>query len=101
MIKHISENEFEVEVLKEEGLVIVDFFATWCGPCKMLAPILDGIHEEMKNIKIVKIDVDENPEVARKYEVQNLPTIKLFKKGEEVDTKVGFLPKGIFYYCFT
>lgn len=94
MIKHINEKEFNMEVLKEEGIVVVDFFATWCGPCKMLAPVLEDVQEEMKNVKIVKVDIDENPNVASDYKVKNIPTIKVFKNGEEITTNVGFLPKG-------
>ena len=94
MIKHINEKEFNMEVLKEEGIVVVDFFATWCGPCKMLAPVLEDVQEEMKNVKIVKVDIDENPNVASEYKVKNIPTIQVFKNGEEITTNVGFLPKG-------
>ena len=94
MIKNINEKEFNMEVLKEEGIVVVDFFATWCGPCKMLAPVLEDVQEEMKNVKIVKVDIDENPNVASEYKVKNIPTIKVFKNGEEITTNVGFLPKG-------
>ena len=94
MVKHINEKEFNMEVLKEEGVVVVDFFATWCGPCKMLAPVLEDVQEEMKNVKIVKVDIDENPNVASEYKIKNIPTIKVFKNGEEITTNVGFLPKG-------
>ncbi|MDZ4992553.1 thioredoxin [Clostridium perfringens] len=93
VVKHINENQFENEVLKEEGIVVVDFFATWCGPCKMLAPVLDEVQDEMKNVKIVKIDIDKNSDKAAEYGVKNIPTIKIFKNGEEVTTNVGFLPK--------
>ena len=94
MVKHINQDEFEKEVINEEGVVVVDFFATWCGPCKMLAPVLDEVQDEMKNVKIVKVDIDENPNVASEYKVKNIPTIKVFKNGEEITTNVGFLPKG-------
>lgn len=93
MVKHINEKEFNTEVLKEEGVVVVDFFATWCGPCKMLAPVLEEVQDEMNNVKVVKVDIDENPNVATEYAVKNIPTIKIFKNGEEVTTNVGFLPK--------
>ena len=76
MVKHINQDEFEKEVLNEEGVVVVDFFATWCGPCKMLAPVLDEVQDEMKNVKIVKIDIDENSDKASEYGVKNIPTIK-------------------------
>lgn len=93
MLKHINQNEFQSEVLDNKGVVVVDFFATWCGPCKMLAPILEELQEELSNVKIVKIDVDENPELANKYGIASIPTLKIFKDGNDVDTKVGFMPK--------
>lgn len=93
MLRHINQNEFQSEVLDNKGVVVVDFFATWCGPCKMLAPILEELQEELSDVKIVKIDVDENPELANKYGIASIPTIKIFKDGNDVDTKVGFMPK--------
>lgn len=93
MLKHINKNEFELEVLKDEKIVVVDFFAQWCGPCKMLSPVLEEVQEEMKNIKIVKVDIDENPETAAEHGVTNIPTVKIFKNGKEITTRVGFLPK--------
>lgn len=95
MVKHINQNEFQSEVINNEGVVVVDFFATWCAPCKMLAPILDELQGEMENVKIVKIDVDENQELANKYGIQSIPTLKIFKAGAEVDTKMGFMPKEV------
>lgn len=93
MVGHISDSNFEEEVLKANGVVVVDFFATWCAPCKMLAPVLEEISEEVKEAKIVKIDVDENPLAANLYHVSSIPTIKIFKDGELKDSKVGFQPK--------
>ena len=93
MVGHISDSNFEEEVLKAKGVVVVDFFATWCAPCKMLAPILEEISEEVKEAKVVKIDVDENPLAANLYHVSSIPTIKIFKDGELKDSKVGFQPK--------
>lgn len=93
MVGHINDSNFEEEVLKAKGVVIVDFFATWCAPCKMLAPVLEEISEEVKEAKIVKIDVDENPLAANLYHVSSIPTIKIFKDGELKDSKVGFQPK--------
>ena len=93
MVGHISDSNFEEEVLKTKGVVVVDFFATWCAPCKMLAPVLEEISEEVKEAKIVKIDVDENPLAANLYHVSSIPTIKIFKDGELKDSKVGFQPK--------
>ncbi|MGP4041650.1 thioredoxin [Gracilibacillus salitolerans] len=77
-----------------EGLVIADFWATWCGPCKMIAPVLEEIDGEMSDtVKIVKLDVDENQETAGKYGVMSIPTLLLFKDGEVVDQVVGYQPK--------
>ncbi len=93
MLSHVNDNNFEEEVLKSSGVVVVDFYATWCGPCKMLAPVLEELSQEVPDAKIVKIDVDENPVTANMYKVVNIPTIKIFKNGELIDTKVGFQPK--------
>ena len=95
MVEHISQDNFQEEVLNNKGVVVVDFFATWCGPCKMIAPILEELDSEINDVKIVKIDVDENGDIANKYGVQSIPTIKIFKDGAEMDTKVGFLPKDV------
>jgi thioredoxin 1 len=90
MVNHINDSNFN-----EEGVVVVDFFATWCAPCKMLAPVLEEVASEMAEVKVLKIDVDESPETATKYGVQSIPTIKIFKDGAEVETKVGFMPKDV------
>ena len=91
MAKKITTAEFENEVLKADGKVIVDFFATWCGPCKMIAPVLDEFSKEHSDIKIVKIDVDEETPLAIKYGVASIPTLLLFENGELVDTRLGYL----------
>ncbi|MBE6048589.1 MAG: thioredoxin [Clostridium sp.] len=93
MLKHINQDEFQSEVLDNEGVVVVDFYADWCGPCKMLAPILEELNNELSSVKIVKVNVDENPDVSNKYNIANIPTIKIFKAGKDVETKVGFMPK--------
>ena len=92
MVNHINDSNFNEEVLNAKGVVVVDFFATWCGPCKMLAPVLDEVQDEINNVKIVKIDIDEK---AYEYGVKNIPTIKIFKNGEEITTNVGFVPKNL------
>ena len=92
-ILHITKDNFEQEVLKADKPVMVDFFATWCGPCKMLAPVLDALGDEMANVKICKSDVDEASDLAAKFGVQSIPTVVLFKNGEVVDGFVGFRAK--------
>ena len=93
-IKNCNENDFENEVLKSSLPVIVDFWAEWCGPCKMLTPILEELSNEMKNeIKVVKVNLDENQDLAMKYSIRSIPTLLLFKEGNLIDTKVGLLPK--------
>ena len=90
----LTEENFENEVLKSDIPVLVDFWATWCGPCKMLAPIIAQIAEEkVGEIKVGKVDVDEEMELAAEYQVASIPTVLLFKNGEVVETSIGFKPK--------
>ncbi|OAV38760.1 thioredoxin family protein [Clostridium saccharobutylicum] len=86
MITNINDENFQKEVLEEEKLVLVDFSAWWCGPCKMVAPILERISNENCNIKITTIDVDRSPVASIRYQVQSIPAIKFFKNGEVVHT---------------
>lgn len=86
------ENENYDELIKE-GIVVVDFFATWCGPCKMLGPIIEKLGEEISNVKFIKIDVDKNEDLARRYGVMSIPTIIFFKDGREVKKHIGFIPE--------
>lgn len=88
---HVTDQTFEQEVLKSDTPVLVDFFATWCGPCKMAAPVLDKLADEYNGkVKIVKLDVDENQMTSGKYGVMSIPTVVLFEKGQEKQRKVGF-----------
>ena len=94
MAKKVNLSEFKSEVLEHKGVVLVDFFATWCGPCKALTPIVDKLSEEMSGkVKIVKVDIDENSALATEYRVMSVPTMKLFKNGEVVETLVGLRPE--------
>ncbi len=89
MAKIITSDEFKQEVLDSDKPVLVDFFATWCGPCKMMAPIVDEISEERSDCKVVKMDVDENGEIAQEYGVMSIPTFIVFKNGEVHAQSVG------------
>ena len=92
-VKVTNEN-FEKEVINSNQKVIVDFFATWCGPCQMLAPVLSEIAEEYKDkIKVCKINVDEEQELAEKYEVVSIPTLVIFENGQPVKKSVGYISK--------
>ena len=94
MAKKVNSSEFKSEVLEHKGVVLVDFLATWCGPCKALTPIVDKLSEEMSGkVKIVKVDIDENSALATEYRVMSVPTMKLFKNGEVVETLVGLRPE--------
>ncbi|MEN8237012.1 MAG: thioredoxin [Pseudomonadota bacterium] len=93
-ISHATTATFEDEVLKAEGLVLVDFWAEWCGPCKMITPILDEVDaDDSISVKIVKVDIDENPEPPTQYNVRSIPTLALFKQGKLLGVKVGVLSK--------
>ena len=90
----ISDDSFEAEVITKGKPIIVDFWAEWCGPCKQIGPILEDISDEYQDkITIGKLDVDDNPEIASKYQIRGIPTMMLFNNGKLVDTKVGMSSK--------
>ena len=90
----VSDAEFESEVLNSDSPVLVDFWAEWCGPCKVLSPLVDEIADEMgAKVKVVKVNIDEAPEAPTKYGVRGIPTLMIFKDGQVVDTRVGGMPK--------
>ena len=94
MAKQVTDDTFELDVLRADGPVLVDFWAEWCGPCKQIAPSLDEISEELEGkVALAKVNIDENPETPSKYGVRGIPTLMLFKDGEVASTKVGALPK--------
>lgn len=90
----VNKNDFEAEVLKASKPVVVDFWAEWCGPCKMIAPLLNEISEEVAaEVKIVKLNIDENPELATQYGIRSIPTLLAFKDGQIVANMTGAVPK--------
>jgi len=92
-VLHITKETFEQEVLNSEKPVLLDFWATWCGPCRMIGPILDEIAEEREDIKVCKVNVDEEPELAAKYQIVSIPTLFVIKNGEIVNKSLGAKPK--------
>ena len=93
-ITHISDDAFEQEVLQSQLPVLVDYWAEWCGPCKMIAPILDEVSKEYAGrLKVAKLNIDENPDIPARYGVRGIPTMLLFKDGQPVAQKVGAAPR--------
>ena len=89
MVKMINQNEFDAEVMQAKGLVVVDMYADWCGPCKMMAPVMDSLSEDYDDVKFVKVNVDNNPDLAAKFGVQSIPNFVFIKDGQKVDQVVG------------
>lgn len=88
-VQHVSKSEFKKEVLDHQGVVFVDFYADWCGPCRMTGPVIDQLAEEMSEIKFVKVNVDQNQELAGQYSVFSIPTFIIFKDGKPVSQFTG------------
>ena len=90
----VTDFSFEKEVVNSEKLVLVDFWAPWCGPCRMISPVIDELAQEYsEQVKIVKINTDENPSISAEYGIRSIPTLMLFKNGKRVDTVIGAVPK--------
>ena len=92
-VLHINDNDFEQEVIKSDIPVLVDFWATWCGPCKMIAPSLEELSEEMPEVKFVKVDIDKNGVYAAQLGIMSIPTLLIYKDGEVVGKQIGAMPK--------
>jgi len=90
---HINQENFHKEVLQSEKPVLLDFFASWCGPCRMVLPVLDEIAKERSDIKVCKINIDEQPELAYQYQVRTIPTLMVLRDGEVVSRSSGAKPK--------
>jgi thioredoxin 1 len=93
MISHVTDSTFNDEVLNSDMPVLVDFWATWCGPCKMLAPIIEELSQKLDGkIKVMKMDVDQNPVTSMSFQIASIPTVVLFDKGKSVNKLIGFRP---------
>lgn len=93
---YLTDDSFDADVLKSDTPVLVDYWAEWCGPCKMIAPILDEIADEYEGrLKVAKLNIDENPATPPKFGIRGIPTLMLFKNGEVADMKVGAAPKTV------
>ena len=90
---HINKENFHKEVLNSDKPVLLDFFASWCGPCRMVGPILDEIAQEREDIKVCKVNIDEQPELASRYRIMTIPTLMVLKNGQIVEQSVGAKPK--------
>ena len=91
-VLHINKDNFHQEVLNSDKPVLLDFFASWCGPCRMVGPILDEIAEEREDIKVCKVNIDEQPELAHRYRIMTIPTLMVLKDGNIVEQSVGAKP---------
>ena len=92
-VLHITDDQFEAEVIKSDKPVLVDFWAPWCGPCKMVGPIIESLAEKMENVKFCKVDIDQNVEWASKLKVMSIPTMVIYRDGEVMASQIGALPE--------
>ncbi|MEM7101814.1 MAG: thioredoxin [Bacteroidota bacterium] len=95
MALELTDNNFDVEVTESGKLAVVDFWAVWCGPCRMLAPVIEALAEENVDVVVGKLDVDNNPEISQRYGIRSLPTVLLLRDGEIVDKQIGVTTKAV------
>lgn len=98
MLKHLVKENFNDEI--KEGLVLVDFYADWCGPCRMVGPVVEEISNEVEGLKVIKVNVDEREDVAKTYGIMSIPTLILFRNGQMEKKQVGFVPKEVLMRWF-
>lgn len=98
MLKYLKNENFNEEI--KEGLVLIDFYADWCGPCRMVGPVVEELSNEVKDLKVIKVNVDEHEDVAKLYGIMSIPTLILFKDGEIRKKQVGFVPKEVLMRWF-
>lgn len=98
MLKHLEKEDFNEEI--KEGLVLVDFYADWCGPCRMVSPIVEEIAKEVEGLKVIKVNVDNREDVAKTYGIMSIPTLILFRNGEMDKKQIGFVPKEVLMRWF-
>ncbi|MGP1586292.1 MAG: thioredoxin [Schwartzia sp. (in: firmicutes)] len=89
----LTQENFKAEVIETKGTVLVDFWAAWCGPCQMLSPVVDEVAEALTDVKVGKVNIDEQPDLAAQFDVMSIPTLVVFKDGQEVEQSVGVIPK--------
>ncbi len=92
-LTEVTDNNFQAEVLESETPVLVDFWAPWCGPCRIIAPSLEELNDEIENLRVVKLNVDENQQTAAQYDVMSIPTLIVFKNGQPAKKIIGAMPK--------
>lgn len=98
MLKYLKNEDFNEEI--KDGLVLVDFYADWCGPCRMISPIVEELSNEIKDLKVIKINVDEREDVAKMYGIMSIPTLILFRDGQMEKKQLGFVPKEVLIRWF-